>query len=109
MSWEDELKIVGAKEELIRKITEIVGVEPPGLRVLLRTLGHPDLVGDVLRYLQPLDEALRCQMYATPWNCAREAEARYQNIKYGWLGGAGGIGYDETWCEPCRKKVLGGE
>lgn len=97
------------KEDLIDSIKELVGQEPVGLRVLLRTLSHPGVVTEVARYFAGLDTTNRCTTYEAPWNCSKEAEARYENIKYGWLGGAGGVGFDESWCPNCRKKVMGDE
>lgn len=101
--------IPSGKEDLIDGIKELVGQEPIGLRVLLRVLSHPDIVAEVARYFAGLDVTQRCLNYEPPWNCAKEAEARYENVKYGWLGGAGGIGFDESWCDNCRKRVMGGE
>ena len=95
------------KEKLVEKITEVAGYEPPGVRVLLRVLAHPAIIEDTIRYFEELDPNSRCLNYEAPWNCAKEAEAKYENIKYGWLGAGHGIGYDEWWCENCRKKVMG--
>lgn len=107
MTWQDDHNLLAKKQELIDGVTELVGYEPLGIRVLLRVLAHPDLVQHTRRYFDDLDQAAKCQMYEPPWSCAKEAEAKYENIQYGWLGGAGGVGFDESWCEPCRKKVLG--
>jgi hypothetical protein len=107
MTWQDDHNLLQQKEELIDGIRDLVGYEPPGVRVLLRVLAHPDLVQHTRRYFDELDTSTKCIKYEAPWSCALEAEARYENIKYGWMGGAGGIGFDESWCENCRRKVLG--
>lgn len=104
--WEMSLVIEKMKDDLIDQVTSMVGYEPPGLRVLLRVLSHPDMAGEAKKYFEAMDIGSRCTKYEPPWNCAREAEAQYQNIQYGWLG-ANGVGYDESWCEPCRRKVMG--
>lgn len=104
-----ENNVVKRREELIDLISSAVGYEPPGIRVLIRTISHPDIIGEIRRYLDLVDVASRCVKYEAPWSCAREAEARYENIKYGWYGGAGGIGFDESWCPNCRRKVIGGD
>ena len=109
MSFPNEYDVAHRKEELVDLIASVVGHEPPGVRVLLRAMSHPDVVTEMRRYLELIDENTRCLTYEPPWSCAREAEARYENIQYGWLGGAGGIGFDSNWCENCRKKVLGNE
>lgn len=104
---EDRVDHQHMREDLVDKVISLVGHEPPGIRVLLRTLSHPDIVKDARLYFDSMDASSRCTKYEPPWNCAREAEARYQNIKYGWTGGAGGIGFDESWCDNCRDKVMG--
>lgn len=106
--FEDD-DLLKQRENLISSVKELVGYEPAGLRVLLRVLSHPDVVQDVSKYFSGLDTSLTCLKYEAPWSCAKEAEASYQNIKYGWLGGANGIGFDESWCPSCRQKVLGDE
>lgn len=95
------------KINLVEQITEIVGYEPPGLKSLLRVMSHPDVVSKAVAYLSLMDESTRCLNYEPPWNCARESEARYENIKYGWLGGTTAMGLSDWWCEPCRKKAMG--
>jgi hypothetical protein len=95
-----------AKEELLDHIQMVTGGLPSNARYILKVLAHPDLIEHTRRYFSEMDDEARCQNYEAPWSCAREAEALYKNIKYGWLGGASGIGFDESWCEPCRRKVL---
>jgi hypothetical protein len=107
VTWQDDHNLLTQKEELIEGIKELVGHEPLGVRVLLRVLAHPDLVQHTRRYFDELDQSTKCRIYEAPWCCAREAEAKYENIKYGWTGAVGGISFDEFWCEPCRRKVLG--
>lgn len=109
MGRPDDHHLFEDKEDLIDRITELVGSEPMGVRPMLRILAHPALVSYTVRYFQSLDESSKCLKYEPPWSCAREAEARYENIKYGWLGGINGVGFDESWCENCRKKVLGND
>lgn len=94
-------------DELIEAVTEFTGSEPVGLRRYLRLLSHPDVITKTKAYFDSVDFAHMCTKYQAPWNCAREAEATYQNIKYGWTGGAGGIGVNDDWCENCRAKVFG--
>jgi hypothetical protein len=101
--------ILAMREELIDSIKEIIGHEPPGIRVLLRVLSHPSVVAETNRYFTGVDTSNKCLRYEAPWSCGKESEANYENIKYGWLGGASGIGFDESWCSSCRRKVLGDE
>lgn len=94
------------KEDLIDAIKEIRPIEPANIRLILDLLAHPDVIQHTIRYFQELDTAQKCLNYEHPWNCAREAEARYQTIQYGWISGAGALGYDDSWCEPCRDRLL---
>jgi hypothetical protein len=96
------------KEALIERMQEIIGYVPVGTRDLLNVLIHPDLIEFTKAYVKSRDEASRCQKYKEPWSCAKEAEARYENIKYGWLGSGSGVGYAEWWCENCKKRVMEG-
>lgn len=107
MGWQEDRHILEDKEDLVDRVTELMGAEPLGIRPMLRALAHPQIVQHAVRYFQSLDESTKCLKYEPPWNCAREAEAKYENIKYGWFGGANGIGFDESWCENCRRKVVG--
>lgn len=95
-----------AREDLIDEVRAHRGVEPGGIRHILDLLAHPDIIQETIKYFQGLDKSQQCLLYDAPWNCAREAEAKYENIRYGWTGGAGGIGFDASWCDPCRDKVL---
>lgn len=106
MGFAEDHHILEDKEDLIDRITELVGGEPAGIRPMLRALAHPQLVQHTVRYFQSMDESSKCLKYEPPWTCAREAEARYENVQYGWLGGVNGVGFDDSWCENCRKKVL---
>lgn len=107
MGQDEELGLLpDDKETLIERVKELVGYEPPGIRVLLRVLAHPVLVQHTRRYFDALDGSMKCLFYEPPWSCAKEAEARYENIKYGWLGGVNGSLVD-TWCDNCKRKVLG--
>lgn len=96
------------KEELIEAIQAVFGVIPPNAREVLKVIGHPDVIEATKRYIHAIDTASRCQNYEPPWSCGKEAEARYENIKYGWLGGTAGVGLGDWWCEPCRKRVMDG-
>lgn len=96
-----------AREDLIDELASVRGVEPSNIRRILAMLGHPDMIKHTIKYFRDLDGAQECENYEGPWNCAREAEAHYENIQYGWTGGAGGIGFDESWCQPCRDRVMG--
>ena len=108
MSWRHDQHILEEKEEVIAKVKEALGYEPTNLLGILKALSHPQVIQDTLRYLNLVDVENRCQKYEAPWNCAREAEAKYENIKYGWLGAGYGIGFAEWWCDPCKSKVLRG-
>lgn len=102
--WED-------KEDFVDEIKAIHGHEPPGLRQFLGLLSHPDLIEQTVKFFELVEGQSgkhACQLYEYPWDCAREAEAKYETIKYGWLGAGVGVGFDEAWCEPCRKRVLRG-
>jgi hypothetical protein len=95
------------KEELIDQIQSVMGYSPIRLRELLNVLTQPGVIEFTKRYVSAMDTASQCQKYKAPWSCAKEAEAHYKNIKYGWLGAPGsGVGFNESWCEPCRRKVL---
>ncbi len=94
------------KEELIERIEEAIGYLPDNTRLILKALSHPNVINAAKHYINVNDEAGRCLKYQYPWSCAKEAEAMYENIKFGWLGGVNGVGYDDNWCEPCRKKVM---
>ena len=107
LSWGEQQRIEARRQELIDGVAQLVGYEPPGIRVLLRVLSHPEIAGVAKEYFESMDVSSRCAKYEPPWSCAREAEAQYQNIKFGWVGATSGIGYDESWCEPCRRKVMG--
>lgn len=99
------------KEDLIDEIKSVLGHEPQGMRQFLALMTHPDLVDHVASYFKLLSNQAgkhACQLYEAPWDCAREAEAKYETIKYGWLGAGSGVGFDESWCEPCRQRVLTG-
>ena len=96
------------KEDLIDEVKAAFGIEPPGLRQILAALAHPDVVEHTQAYFRALDKKHLCEHYDEPWSCAREAEAKYETIKYGWLGAGAGVGFDESWCEPCRQRVLAG-
>lgn len=108
MTRRDDINRREDKEELIDYIKEVVGYEPPGIRALLRVLAHPHVIEHTNKYFGPLDSRTMCTKYEAPWNCAREAEANYENIRFGWLGAQNGIGFDSaTWCEACMRKVMG--
>ena len=92
------------KDELLDKLCEVTGFEPIGARRFLDLLVQPDLIEYTKRFVVSRDEASRCQHYRAPWSCIKEADARYENIKFGWLG-AGPGNYSEWWCNNCRRKV----
>ena len=95
------------KEELIDNIQAVNGGRlPSNVRNVLSIIVHPDVIESTKDYIRVHDVNTRCLNYEYPWSCIREAEAKYKNIKYGWLAGSSGIGYDESWCENCRKKVM---
>lgn len=96
------------KEILLGKVQQILGREEPGIRKVLRLLAHPDVIGYTKKYFDAMDVNSMCTKYESPWSCAREAEARYENIHFGFLGAGSGIGFDDSWCDNCKKKVLGG-
>lgn len=91
------------KLDLITKLQEIYGRIPVGTTEILNMIAHPQVIEFTKRYISAKDFSSRCTNYQAPWSCIREAEAKYENIKYGWLGA--GAGYSEWWCENCRKKV----
>ena len=94
------------KEELVEHMQDIVGQVPENVRLVIKLLSHPDLIKFTKRYFNSIDKAGRCRNYEPPWSCAREAEAKYENLKFGWLGGLDGVGYSDHWCEPCRSRVM---
>lgn len=95
-----------AKDALVHGVTELLGHDIPNLRWVLRALSHPDLIEHTKKYFNAMDKASMCTKYETPWSCAKEAEAKYENIKYGWLGAGSGVGFSEWWCDNCKKKVM---
>jgi hypothetical protein len=96
------------KSELIERIKEVLGVLPGNTSYILNVLVREDVIDATKAFIHIKDEGSRCEKFPAPWSCAKEAEAMYENIKYGWLGAAHGIGYSEWWCEPCRKRVMDG-
>lgn len=97
-----------AKDALVHGVTELLGRDIPNLRWALRVLSHPDVIEYTKRYFDAMDVNSRCTKYEPPWSCAKEAEAKYENIKYGWLGAGSGVGFSEWWCDNCKKKVMEG-
>lgn len=87
---------------------EITGRSIPEATRFLHLLSHPEVIELLKLWITTVDEKGRCLKYEAPWNCAKEAEAYYENVQYGWLGGASGVGYNEHWCENCRKKIMEG-
>ena len=107
MGWREEENLRQLKEDLVDQATSILGHEPAGIRSMLKLLSHPSIIGNVRRYLEALDaDAIRCLHYEAPWNCIREADAKYQNMQYGYVGGPM-VGVDDSWCESCLSKVMG--
>lgn len=94
------------KLDLITTIQEVLGRTPQGTVELLNVLVRPEVIEVTKRYVAAYH---RCERFKAPLNCARNAEHEYENLKYGWLGGVSTIGYDESWCEPCRKRAMGDE
>lgn len=94
------------KDKLIKEIQILTGREYASTRTLLKILVHPNVIEYTKRYISSMDEAARCRKFIAPWSCSKEAEAKYENLQFGWLGSSGGLGFDETWCEPCRKRVM---
>lgn len=93
------------KDELVAKIKETLGVLPGNTLYLLNVLVHEDLIEYTKDYIRTKDVASRCTEFKEPWSCAKEAEAMYENIKFGWLGGAQNMGVSEWWCDNCRKRA----
>lgn len=94
------------KEDLIEVLQNIFGHIPQETRLVLKMLGHPNVIGHTKSYINKIDTSSRCTNYEPPWSCAREAEAKYENIKYGWLGAGAGVGFEDWWCDNCRKRVM---
>lgn len=92
------------KEDLVDHIQGILGHLPPDTRLILRALAHPAIIEYTQAYFGQLDNKTRCLRYAEPWSCVKEAEARYENVKYGWGGAPGTHGTHELWCENCRPR-----
>lgn len=95
------------KEELISQLEEVLGGVPHNTRLILNGLSHPGVIEFTKRYIKSRDVANLCQKFEAPWDCAKEAEARFENIKYGWLGAGNSIEFD-WWCTPCRNRVMDG-
>lgn len=93
------------KEELISKMESILGLVPSQTRLVLNAIVHPDVIDETKRYIKAMDKAAMCTKFVAPWDCAKEAEAKFENIKYGWLGAGTSLEFD-WWCEPCRKRVM---
>lgn len=95
------------KNRLVAKVNSVFGRVPDELRTVIKMLSHPDVIKETITYFNAEDPDLRCRKYESPWNCILEVEARYENVTFGWVGGASGVGYYDGWCENCRKRVLG--
>lgn len=94
------------KEELVEQLEATLGLTlTPTMRRLLTALAHPSVIEASRRYIYAMDPNSRCLNFASPWNCALEAEAKYENIEHGWLGGINGVSYSDWWCENCRRRV----
>lgn len=98
------------KEDFIDEFKALYGFEPVALRHILTALTHPNLIDHTRKFLASYGSKKenRCLLYSDPWSCVREAEARYETIKFGWLGAASGVGFDESWCDNCRARVMQG-
>jgi hypothetical protein len=107
MTVQDNQNRLNDKEDLIELMQTVVGRDIPGVREVIKLLSHPAVIEETNRYFSVLNPATMCLNYQAPWNCAREGDARYENMQFGWVGGANGIGYSEWWCENCRKKAMG--
>lgn len=111
MHERQRIKRLEEKEDFIDEVKAVHGCEPQGLRQILGLLSHPDMIGNTVQFFEAIEGLAgknSCKHYEFPWDCAREAEAKYETIKYGWVGAGVGVGFDESWCEPCRKRVLRG-
>jgi len=106
MGWRDEENLRQQKEDMVELATSILGHEPVGLRATLKLLSHPGMVESTRRYFESL-VSTDCLHYEAPWNCARESEAKFENLQYGWMGGIYGDEPLSSWCEPCLSKVMG--
>lgn len=95
------------KEELISGIESILGLTPANTRLILNVLAHPELIEHTKRYIRSKDYASRCTKYETPWDCIKEAEAKFENIKFGWLGsGNSSVELSLDWlCEACHRRI----
>lgn len=96
------------KEDLIDKIKEISGVEPPGVRHLLNLLAQPDVLDMTIGFFDGAKSMKHtCQIFADPWDCILEDEAKNDTIRgIGWMEDVPLEALREEWCEPCRKKAL---
>ena len=93
------------KEELISAIEDTFGVVPDQARLILGMLAHPRVIDEAKRYLRARDLGSQCTKYKHPWSCIREAEAKFENVKYGWLG-AGSAEIELDWCcANCMKRI----
>ena len=105
MEERERIKRMEEKEDLIDEIKATIGREPQGLRQILGLLSHPDVLETALIFLKGLDRKHACLIYPSPWNCARESEAKYETVKWGW----GVVGYNDaevhdSWCVPCQHR-----
>lgn len=92
------------KEELISEIEAVLGLIPSQTRLILNLLVHPDVIDYTKRYIKAKDEAAKCTLFKPPWDCIKEAEARYENVSFGGVGGSD-MEFD-SWCVACRKRVM---
>jgi hypothetical protein len=93
------------KEDLIDAMSSILGLTPQNTRLILNVLVHPDIIEETKAYIRANDFASLCEKFQAPWDCAKEAEAKFENQKHGWLGAGTSMEFD-WWCEPCRKRVM---
>lgn len=94
-----------AKEELINQLQAFMGTVPSDARVVIKALAHPQVLRHTLAYFSSLDLSTMCTEYESPWDCEKEAEARYQTLELGWEVRQYDEEYRETWCDNCKERV----
>lgn len=89
----------------MRALESVFGRTPPGLSQLLDALVKPDVINATASYLYAHDVNRACRLYEAPWDCLKESEARWENVREHNQITSGGMMEFDYWCENCRVRI----